>query len=344
MLQLLKLEAIIGSSDNWKLHLDAAVELFKQMVEGHDGNQFVSPLQAIQEQMVDMPDATRPPPSMGRLSNAHQASFRFSVAILLYNDIVSSTVLGQSPRLRRYHSDLLGAGTTAPPPGMLQLEEFVGCQNWALLQVGAVAALDAWKMEMLDNGDACELDLHERARAIDATLISGLADLDSAERLSCPSAAQTKAVRENTMNGTVLRHFRSSDPALEASRILSTRIWAWSARAYLGTVVHGWQPRHPEIQTIVAQTISLFRQVHMAPQMATLIWPLCITACLATEEEESVFRQFIDSLQGLQKLGIMRDVLGMAETVWKSRNNREDAGVWTIRACLSCLGHRALLA
>jgi hypothetical protein len=344
MLQLLKLEAIIGSSNNWKLHLDAAVELFKQMLEGHDGNQFVSPLLAIQEQMVDMPDASRPPPSMGPLSNAHQVSVRFSAAMLLYNDIVSSTVLGQSPRLRRYHSDLLGGGTASPLPGMLRLEEFIGCQNWALLQVGAVAALDAWKIEMLDKGHACELDLRERARTIDAALLSGLADLDSAERLICPSAPQTKVTGDNTINGTVFRRFHSSGPELEGSRILSTRIWAWSARAYLETVVSGWQPQHPEIQNVVAETIILFRQVDMVSHMATLIWPLCVIACLATAEEELVFRQFIGSLQGLQKLGIMRDVLNIVETVWKTRESRKGANMWSVRACLSCLGHRVLLA
>jgi hypothetical protein len=148
------------------MHLDAAVVLFKQkqIFQYHRKNESSasSPMSWRRWAMIPLSLLLSSP----TLWNADQAVFRFFSAMLLVDDIVSSTSLASRPRLREYHAHLLTTDLKPELEVPLQLEDFIGCQSWALLLAGEIAALDAWKKEMKKDGALPTTQLVQRASMI----------------------------------------------------------------------------------------------------------------------------------------------------------------------------------
>ncbi|KAH8582381.1 fungal-specific transcription factor domain-containing protein, partial [Bisporella sp. PMI_857] len=173
IVQLLGFEVIVARTENWQMHLDAAIVLFEQIFQYHSTNEPPPNISAILAQMGQRSFVinTSSPP----LWNTDQAAFRFFSAILLVDDIISSTSLEQPPRLREYHPYLLTNDLKPDQEVPLQLEDFIGCQSWALLLVGEIAALDAWKKVMKKGGTLSMAQMVQRASVIERGLHEGLA-------------------------------------------------------------------------------------------------------------------------------------------------------------------------
>lgn len=332
IVQLLSFEAIIAPTENWQMHLDAALALFRQIFQYHGMNQSSPSISAILEQMGHKSFVVVP--SDHSLWNADQAAFRFFTAVLLVDDIISSTSLEHRPRLHQYHPHLLTNDGTPDQESPLELEDFMGCQNWALLLVGEIAALDAWKKDMKKSGSLSIVQVVQRAGVIERDLHDGLARLDESD------PRQRRGPKSTVLLD--LEKLYNHQPLSPDACISLTRIWAHAAHIYLLIVQSGWESANPDVRNCVARTIDLFMELPSPSWLRTLAWPFCVTGCLAEEGQEPVFREMVSSMGALQMFGTMRVALSIMENVWRNRE-QIDADSWDLAACLRSTGHRVLL-
>ncbi len=83
-------------------------------------------------------------------------AFRFFSALLLVDDIISSTALEETPKLHQYHDSILGNGqwlAEKDDEAHIRLESIMGCQNWAMVTVAKVSSLAAWEKRQKAAGD-----------------------------------------------------------------------------------------------------------------------------------------------------------------------------------------------
>ncbi|KAL2838437.1 fungal-specific transcription factor domain-containing protein [Aspergillus pseudodeflectus] len=329
IVQLLVYESLVATSETWRMHLDAGIVLFEGIVKSDFGN--MCSLLDLMEQRSSLPMVT----SGYTLWNSDQASFRFFSAVLLLADIISSTALGQPPRLRDYHEDILTKQYQRGEPP-LQLEDFFGCQSWVLRQIGEIAALDAWKKDMKTRRTLTISQLVKRASTIEQEIHDGLDRLNSTSGVDFPALKQLDLPK--ALNPACTHQTACAQDTIK----LVTRIWAYAARIYLHVVLSGWQIAAPEIHEDVALMLDLFALLPSPSLLQSLAWPLCVAGCLAEEEQEAAFRALVVSMGPIGTLGTMREVLRILEYTWRARE-RVDTDTWDVAACLRSGGHVVLL-
>jgi C6 transcription factor Pro1 len=277
---LLSVEVILGLNENWQMHLDAANLLFQQLLNSHDQNDRSSTFSIILDMIGNK--SFKPPPN-SRFWSLAQASFRFHVAMLIFDDIIASTSLERPANLLDYYPSLL-VDRPCPELGSglepaLQLADVFGCQNWALVSIGHIAALDAWKKSRKQVNQLSMAELVHRGATIDQVLRDGLASLEASE----PQHGHGFSTEFDMLGFHLPR-----EP--DTVKII-TRIWALSACSYLFITISGWQLDHPDLRKNVARTITLLTELSMSPTwIRTLSWPLCVAGCLAKIEERMVVR------------------------------------------------------
>lgn len=333
VIQLLKFEVSAGNFENCQTHLDAAIVLFTQIFRatGYDANKNgeLPTFNDILSRMGDPPWTMQVQQS--RAWNSDQAAFRFFAVLLLLDDIVTSTCLEEPPRLQKYHALLL---STDSPDGKasLSFEEFVGCESWAILQIGQIAALDAWKKSLRKTGQLDTMELVARAMEIKRTLVENLAYLDAAAH-----APRTP----NPVDMFMLYNSHALSTPGDGSTVV-TRIWAHAALIYLSVVVSGWQPGSSTIRENVARAIELLFQLPAPALLRTVVWPFCIVGCLANPDEQCLLRSMVQALVPLRLFGATQKALEIMENVWKRRDTI-DVNTWDFAACVHTLGYVPLL-
>jgi hypothetical protein len=175
IMQLQRFEIAILSFHNWQTHLNAALALFRQLLHsvldpGEPRTKFDAVLSHLGSSSSTSPG--------DQIPSAEQAAFRFSSALVIFDDIIASTVLQSQPRLYEYHRSLLDnvEGTSGP---FIDLEPIVGPKNWTLLQIGEISSLDAWKRQCIAAGNLDVVQLVHRATAIKDSLATHLARFDT---------------------------------------------------------------------------------------------------------------------------------------------------------------------
>jgi len=355
IVQLLTSEVAIGTPGNWKMHLGAATELFNEIMKHHAVTPsgfpcFMSVLLRLGTRPFEWTPKNRP-------WGSDQATLRFFTAQLLFYDTIASTALGQPPRLQQWHQPLLeelpdeikqllpgNERETISPH--INLEEFAGVQNWVILCIGQIASLDAWKKEMKRAGSFSVPQLFSRASTIEQRLRTCLESLSDCQAVngSCPASS----INGCSQSQPFLPYF-ASDAGSPFSRtlhtsVLNTRIWAQAALTYLSVVLSGFQPSSPEICESVSATIEMLLSLPNPECLRTLVWPFTVTGCLASPEQEHVFRNLVSAMGPLSVLGTVREGLAILEKVWARRREIEQApDGWDLAACLGTLGQPALL-
>ncbi|KAF2730642.1 hypothetical protein EJ04DRAFT_585503 [Polyplosphaeria fusca] len=307
IIQLQRFETSVGNFENCQKHLDAAVMLFRQMFQAAQNVIPRGELPTFYSVLGQMgPPIWTTTPQQRRAWNPNQAAFRFHTALLLVDDIIASTCMGQAPRLLEYHARLLtSASTDEEPP--LSLEDFVGCETWVMLQISEIAALESWKKAMKTAGQLDMMELVARASAIKQTLLANLARLDTAS----------------------------------GNTAFVTRVWAHAALLYLSLVVSGWQPASASIRESVVRILALLEHMAAPELLRTMVWPYCIVGCMAAPEEEERLRGLVEALVPHRLFGPARKALEIMERVWKGRG---EMGVETdLAACVCGLGYAPLL-
>ncbi|KAM0343215.1 hypothetical protein ACHAPU_008808 [Fusarium lateritium] len=334
ILQMLIFEVSTSNKDHWKMHLDAAITMFQQILP--------QPVKWA-ETMEALYSYRWPPPELGirRPFSTNQAALRFFTANVLYMDVISSITLEQPPRLQKYQDSIMpGCKAYVAPEelrisGSLFMEDYVGLYNWVIQIIGDISALDAWKKEQKKKNSLSINELVQRGKIMEDAIKGGLtiveAQAQSPAAFPDPSLCLVSSPMHNNEAKT------KQAPAIAVNNM----IWLQAALTYLSVVVCGWQPACPEIRYSVARMTELLTTMPSDTCLRTLVWPFCIAGCLSPPEDEDKYRAIVEHMGPLSVFGTARQALEIMEKVW-SRRDRIDEN-WDMAKCLQILGHGVLL-
>lgn len=302
IIQLQRCEIAVSSFKNCQMHLNAALALFKQILEISKepaGPQWAA--SSFNSVFNILGPSSWVLPAQGtQVPSAEQAAFCFSSTLLIFDDIIASTVLQRPPTLYEYHSNLIGG--TEPP---INLEAVIGCQNWVLLQIGEISALDSWKQECKRAGNLNPIHLFNRATAIKESLETDLVALEH------------NPVIGSQEESSFLDVFTSDKTANETCSV--TRVWAHAALLYLSVVVSGRQPSDCDVRYHVGQINDLISQISPPALLRIMVWPFLVAGCLAEPSQEPLFRGMVEALQPPDVYGTVHKALEIMEDLWKNR-------------------------
>jgi C6 transcription factor Pro1 len=336
IMQVQRFEIAVLSFNNCQAHLNAALALFQQLLDSAGAVQhgLAGPRSSFNAVMNLLgPSAWILPAQSIQVPSAEQAAFRFSSTLLILDDIISSTVLQEPPQLYEYHRSLLGHIAGTEPP--IDLEAAVGCQNWALLQIGEIAVLDAWKQRCKRAGNLDVMELVRRATAIKDTFEAQLTRLET-EPVIIPKEGSSLL---DVFNADGCQ--QSTTPASQT--YLVTRVWAHAALVYLFVVVSGWQPASVDVRYHVGRIVELLKyQISPPALLRTMVWPFCVAGCLADPAQEAQLRVMVEALQPRSVFGTVRKALEIMEKVWANRG-AGDAASRDLATCFRSQGDLVLL-
>ncbi|OAG45269.1 hypothetical protein AYO21_00617 [Fonsecaea monophora] len=173
----------------------------------------------------------------------------------------SHTTLQEKPALYEYHRGLLSDTDGGDPP--IDLEPLCGCQNWVLLPISEIAALDAWKQERTRAGDLDVVELVSRATPVMDVLVTRVTRLEAAaNNITTASGASKRASGRGPLPLDFLfpaypyHRDEAAAQTISVQTALNTRIWAHAAPAYLSVVLSGWQPSSSDIRHHVSRIMA----------------------------------------------------------------------------------------
>lgn len=308
ILQVQRFEITVSSFNNCHAHLNAAVAVFRQLLGAVESDGPSSSFKIILKRLGVSPWVV--PSQCPDVPSAEQAGFRFSSALLIFDDIIASTALQEEPRLHEYHHSLLcNVEGTGPH---IDLEATVGCQNWALLQIGEIAVLDAWKRRCKGAGNFDAMELVHRATAIKGALESHLKWLEN--------EPVNSSKERNGLLDVFIADYGPQAKVPNCQTPLVTRVWAHAALLYLSVVVSGWQPVSADVRYHVGRIIELLtREISPPALLRAMVWPFCVAGCLAEQAQEPQLRAMVEALQPPSAFGTVRKALGIMESAWRSR-------------------------
>ena len=317
IIQVQRFEIAELSFDNCQTHLNASLALFEQILDSADDLDSADSMSSFNTVISQLgPSSWILPAQCVQVPSAEQAAFRFSSALLIFDDIIASTVLQDPPRLYWHHRSLLGSINGSEPP--INLEAVVGCHNWAVLQIGEIAVLNAWKQRCKIAGTLDVIELARRGTAIKEVLNAYVQMLEN-NPMNDPKEVSS-LVDVFTENYPQRQHSSASQSSL------ITRVWAHGAILYLSMVVFGWQPASMEVRYHISQVVELLlHQIKPTALLRTMIWPFCIAGCLANPMQETLLRGMAESLQPPSVFGTVHKALEIMENVWQNREARDFA-------------------
>ncbi|TKA79788.1 hypothetical protein B0A55_03300 [Friedmanniomyces simplex] len=320
-----RFETLISNSEHFLIHMNAAVELFEQILnddsaEAADGShRFKAVLRRLARPLC-LGD------TRGTPWTSDQAGFRFFTALLIVDDIVASTALNAPPRLREHHRDLLTTTSATDVRPAINLEAFIGCQNWVMLQVANVSALAAEKQISKQTGTLDMMKIVDDAKGIKDALVDGLSRL----------AANTGEPKERSILDVFASPTQSQVNPGDST--LVTRIWAYATLAYLSVVVSGWQPAHQEIRENVSRVLALLPQIRAPALFRSVFWPFCVAGCLAESWQREQIRETVNGLEPRKLFGTVGQALEMMQSVWRQNDAEGDSGSRDLAVCFGILG------
>ncbi|RSL62889.1 hypothetical protein CEP54_005488 [Fusarium duplospermum] len=304
IMQLQRYETSLLSFDNCQAHLNGAVALFKQLLDSSGQS---DPRWSFSTVISRLGPSSQIAQRL-KVPSAEQSAFHFSSALLLFDDIVASTVLQQKPKLYGYHQSLLDSVDKAGPA--VDLETVVGCQNWVLVQMGEVATLDAWKQDCKRAGNLNVMEMVRIATAIKTSLETQLAGIEANRN----ERADEHQRQFNVLTGDDEQQSRRR--ATQSS--LVTQVWAHATLIYLSVVVSGWQPASIEIRHNIESILKLIESpILPRALLRTMVWPFCVAGCLAEPAQESRFGAIVEELRPPRVSGTVRKALEIMEKVWR---------------------------
>ncbi|GAP85629.2 putative Zn2 Cys6 DNA-binding protein [Rosellinia necatrix] len=340
ILQLQRFEGAVLSFGNCRAHHGAALALFEQILDSAGPGGATGPrarFDVILGRLGSPSSSSLPAAQFPRVESAERAAFLFSTALLLHDDVVASTALREPPRLHEYHDGLLGDADGTGPS--VDLEAVVGCQNWAFLRIGEIAALDAWKRQRKTAGDLDVMELVRRAARVKCALEAGLARLEAE-----PGAAAAAPADDGGLFDILAGEDAGARPgAAKDQTSTATRVWAHAALLYLCVVVSGWQPASPEVRHHVSRVAELLSDHLAQPSLLrTMTWPFGVAGCLAEAAQEPRFRALAERLRPPSVFGTVYKALEMMEGVWRGRD-AEGTATRDLATCFRSQGDIILL-
>jgi hypothetical protein len=178
-----------------------------------------------------------------------------------------------------------------------------GCENWVLSSIFEISKLSAWKKDAQTKHILSVAELARRGSQIETDLAAKL------ESLPLPDVVGTDA----------------QSPWVRSSNLTDSRIslvFGLAAMTYLHVTVSGANYQLPKIIESVSKTAEAFSGLEDAKSLRHLVWPFCVSACMASGEQQEFFRRLGATIHRQDKiLGAGKEALKIAEECWKSRES-----------------------
>jgi hypothetical protein len=216
---------------------------------------------------------------------------------------------------------------------VVKLDQIMGCKNWAMIIIRDIGMLDDWKKERIAQNLLYSEELGCQGNAIEHRLCDGIQKTRSIlSQLGRPGTSPERASTEVDFKETDIQ--------------IITHLYALSTRVYLHVVVFGQNCESLLLQEKVAQSIAAFRNLPNPKLLRSLVWPVCITGCMATTDEQQRFLRGI--CRSLTRkgctFGTLLSALDVMEKCWEIRkeegNGPKDCDWLT---AMERLGNRVLL-
>ena len=193
----------------------------------------------------------------------------------------------------------------------IPMESLTGCRNSIMALVHEVSLLDRWKEDCQAAHRLSIIGLAERGRQIEERLRKELASMGT--KLS-------KGIRVCSHAGV--------PPAPSHPEV--SKLFALSALIYLHVVISGAHPELPEIAEAVSQAVSVFQGLHDRRLLkGILVWPFCVSGCLALQEQQSFFRDLFYSTGATESsIGTCFEAFKIMEECWEARKTRSLSCDW----------------
>lgn len=317
IIQVQRFDIAIMSFENCRAHLSAACAVFTRLLpeaENEDAEAVKRRFDLLMAHLGPEHDADPTDPCF-RTPSAEQTALRFSATLLLFDDIIASTVLQQPPKLYRYHLGLLRKIHDKEP--LLDMATLMGCQNWAICLLGEVAVMSAWKQKCMNKGDLSVAELIGRGEMLRISLTSQLSSLENAHN---PGDAVNNY---NILEAFAMGH-RQRVQASVTNSVTITKLWAHATRIWLLTIVSGWRPSDTTVCRDVDAVIKLLT-CHLEPPilLRAAAWPFCVAGCIAQPSRHAQFREFAHRLQPARLFGSVHKALEIMERVWSIADTEE---------------------
>ncbi|KAK6858018.1 hypothetical protein PG995_005717 [Apiospora arundinis] len=294
IVELVFFELLAGEGHIWKIHLDAAIEMYHRSCA--DQLAHLDLTEKSRRILLEDHAVYEELDHQGATVTQEVATFRFMSGSIIWLDILASITLGAKPKLLAYHASVI------TPHSQIRLESIMGCKNWVMTQIGQIAALHARKERVpetqtaaiaLDIGHALQLGISQEEMH-DLTLST-----DYAPRLSIAKASEIIT--------------------------LVTVIYASVAQIYLHLVVHGYQGLEV-LNPVMSKLFQILRTQTPRHVFPALVCPLFILGCAARPGEEQRWIRDIMASQELQdRLFRHRcKISPVLEKVWISREANTD--------------------
>jgi hypothetical protein len=228
-------------------------------------------------------------------------TYTFFSGVIMWLDTISSITSGTTPRMLPLDFDGI------PPRPQIKLENIMGCQNWALLQIGRIARLYEFQAKAFQHDATGCSGLHTYVDRIREELVQGLA--------------------EAHISSLTISDDRTTFPLAERSDEI-TRLFALTGLSYLHLVILGIQEGSTCGEPTAIDAMTLLRRAAAANYTTAVVFPLYIFACTASEENKPFFRHVFSSAPLLDPtLDHRRRMLPQLEEVWSLRENSDAVGV-----------------
>lgn len=182
-----------------------------------------------------------------------------------------------------------------------------------------ISLLDKWKKEAQSANKLSFVDLVKRGDRIHGRLRQELAAIEEKTHLCAGEGRSLPATSSAiaTPNTPTPTHPEIS------------KVFILAAITYLHVVISGPYPEVPEITESISETVLAFKSLKDARLLRSLVWPFCISGCLALEKHYYFFRDLV-SRAGITQhgTGACFEAFQTMEECWKARITSSESCDW----------------
>lgn len=185
-----------------------------------------------------------------------EITIAFLLSFFVCIDIIGCASTRTTPELTLDHKLVLEMCDTDP-------SHLIGCDATIMICIDDITSLDNWKQEMSKARALSLVELATRGQRIEKRLRRRLVSLEAA--LSRGGTCSTEI----------------------------TRVFTHAAIIYLHVTISGAYPEIPEIAESVSKTIEALHDLSNPKLLRSVVWPFCVSGCLAIENQEHHYRKLV---------------------------------------------------
>ena len=283
----MKLFSVNGNK--WLSRLDAAIKVYQNSFEKN-----LSPFNQPENSSLGSRDDH---PLLNRDDVVTQETmvYKFMSGTIIWLDIIAAITLGRSPRLLPHHTSILTSDAET------KFEEIMGCENWLMLLISRIAALQEIKIQAMKQEHFDCSELRQNVADISKQIQERVALLNS----EMPDVSKIDSTSE-------------SPSTLHPSRLV-THIFAYMASIYLHLVLEGFESLET-LSTTISEAVRMLQTRIPAQLLPALVAPLFVIGSVAREGGKAFFRDMLSSPPVLNRSLAHRGlILPALESIWIKR-------------------------